>query len=263
MKLSRRSRFLLGSGFLFFLFWLALLVPYEYRYFFMLGVGFLELLIYWWVLEAWRSSRKLTRFFLLILPISFLFGFLLFAFLLPLSWWVKIAMALFFSVVNYVIILVENVFLYAVEKKTVPLYRAAYTVSLILLLFSSFLLFDGLFSYRAVFWINGIVVFLISFFLFWYHWWTVSIELDVHSWKGSQVMIWVPSLLMLELAVVISFWPLSLFLRSFYLTAVFYIMVGVLRMDWKDRLFRKVKIEYLWVGLGILMSLLFMTRWKG
>lgn len=263
MNLSKRGRFLVGSGGVFFLFWLALWLPYEYRYGSMLGIGFLEALIYWWVLRAGKPALGLSRFFLLVLPISFLFGFLLFVFLLPLNWWMKLIMALFFSVVNYVIFLVENVFLYAVEKKTVPLYRAAYTVSLIILLFSCFLLFDGLFSYRAVFWINGLVTFLISFLLFWYHWWTVNIELSDRFWKGRQVKIWVPSFLMLELAVVISFWPLSLFLASFYLTAVFYVSVGILRMDWKDRLFRKVKIEYLWVGLGILLSLFFMARWRG
>jgi len=263
MKLSKRGRFLVGSGILFVLFFLNLMVPFEYRYVCMAGVTGLLVLIYWWVLGALKLGDKITKVFLLILPLSFLWGFLLFAFLLPLSWWMKIAMALFFAVVNYVIVLVENVFLYAVLKKTVPLYRAAYTVSLILLLLSSFLLFDGLFSYQALFWVNGLVVFLISFLLFWYHRWTVSIELGGQSFKQSQTMIWVPSLMMLELAVVISFWPLSLFLRSFYLTAVFYVVVGVLRMDWKERLFRKVKIEYLWVGLGVLMSLVFMSRWRG
>jgi hypothetical protein len=263
MNLSKRGKFLLGSGGAFLLFWAALLLPYEYRYGFVGVVGVLESLIYWWVLGVFRKSLGWSRFFLLILPLSFLLGFLLFAFLLPLSWWMEILMALFFAVVNYVIFLVENVFLYAVEKKTVPLYRAAYTVSLILLLFSSFLLFDGLFSYRFPFFINGLLVFLFSFLLFWYHWWTVSIELSDQFWKNRQTRIWVPSLLMMELAVVLSFWPLSLFLASFYLTAVFYVIVGVLRMDWKDRLFRKVKMEYLWIGLGILLSLFFMARWRG
>ncbi len=263
MKLSKRGKFLLGSGILFVLFWLNLIVPFEYRYIFMFGVTLILVLVYWWVLGAWKSTKVMTRVFLLILPLFFFLGFLMFAFLLPLRWWMKIGMALFFAAVNYVIVLVENVFLYAVEKKTVPLYRAAYTVSLILLLLSSFLLFDGLFSYRALFWVNGLVVFAVSFLLFWYHWWTVSIELGTESFKLNKTAIWVPSLLMLELVVVISFWPMSLFLRSFYLTAVFYVIVGVLRMDWKERLFKKVKIEYLWVGLGILMSLVLMSRWRG
>lgn len=58
-------------------------------------------------------------------------------------------------------------FLVAIGYKTVP-YRAAYTVSLILTLLTSFFVFNSLFSFKLPFWGNMLATLVLGWLIFQY-----------------------------------------------------------------------------------------------
>ena len=125
--------------------------------------------------------------------------------------------------------LVENVFLVAIGFRTPPLYRAAYTVGLILLLLSSFFLFNSLFSFKFNYWLNMILVFIISAVIFLYIFFSVTIELpDDGKDKNIWYYVLVPSILTAEMALALSFWPTGIFKGSIYLVMIVYILSSLI-----------------------------------
>ena len=171
--------------------------------------------------------------------------------------------SLFFGIIAYIFFLVENVFLVAIGFKTVPLYRAAYTVSLIILLLSSFFMFDSLFSFRLNFLWNGLWVWVISVIVFLYQFWAIAIGLaDDGKNKNIKAYVLIPATLMAEVAMVLSFWPTGIFKGSVYLVTLIYLMSGLIQADIRDRLFKRTWLMYLWTGLAVIMAIILITRWR-
>jgi hypothetical protein len=76
-----------------------------------------------------------------------------------------------------------------------------------------------------------------------------------------KTYVWVPSILMAELAMVLSFWPTGIFKGSIYLVSVIYILSGLIQADLRDRLFRRVWLQYMWVGVAVVAAALLITKW--
>jgi hypothetical protein len=158
--------------------------------------------------------------------------------------------------------LVENVFLVAIGYKTVPLYRAAYTVSLMVTLLVSFLLFDDLFSFHLAFWGNMLVTIGLSFLIFNYQYWAIAIELpDDGKEKGRWPYILVPSLLLIEMVGILSFWPVGVFKGSVYLVAGIYVISGLIQAEIRDRLYRGVIRTSIYMSVAVVLAAILLTRW--
>ena len=158
--------------------------------------------------------------------------------------------------------LAENVFLVAIGYRTVPLYRAAYTVSLILLLLVSFFVFNSLFSFKLPFWGNMLATAFLGLLIFAYQYWAVAIELpDDGKEKGKWPYILVPTVFLAEFAGVLSFWPVGIFKGSIYLVAVIYAISGLLQAEIRDRLFRGVILSYGYIGVAIVLAAILATSW--
>jgi hypothetical protein len=192
------------------------------------------------------------------MPVAFFVGFALFVILLPQNLFLTFFYCVFFGFISYLIFLVENVFLVAIGSRTPPLYRAAYTVGLILLLLVSYFLFNSLFSFKLIYWLNALLVFIISAVIFIYIYFSVTIEL---ADDGKNQNIWhyvlVPSLLMSEMGLVLSFWPVGIFKASIYLVMVVYTLSGLLHAKLRDRLFKKTWLISSWVGVAIVLGIIF------
>ena len=159
--------------------------------------------------------------------------------------------------------LVENVFLVAIGARTPPLYRAAYTVGLILLILTSFFLFNSLFSFKLIYWLNMLFVFLISVIIFLYVYFSVTIELlDDGKNKNVWYYVSVPSLLMAEIALVLSFWPVGIFKGSIYLVMIVYVLSGLMHAEIRDRLFKKTWLVFVWVGVAMILGIV-LTGFSG
>lgn len=254
--MSKKLRYLISSllatvGFYFFL-----TLPYSsYYYGLMVGVV-LIIFCFWFGLGIVFDKSIYVRLMSVVMPVAFFVGFALFVTLLPQSFLLGLIYSIFFGLISYAMFLVENVFLVAIGFRTPPLYRAAYTVGLILLLISSFFLFDSLFSFKFIYWINMLLVFVISMIIFLYIFFSVTIEL---SDDGKDKNVWyyvlVPSLLMSEVALVLSFWPVGIFKGSIYLVMIVYILASLLHAELRERLFKKTWLILIWVGVAIVLGI--------
>ncbi|MDP4009437.1 MAG: hypothetical protein Q8P53_00430 [Candidatus Shapirobacteria bacterium] len=261
--MSKRLKYIISSlvaalGFFFFA-----SLPFESRYYGLLVGIVLMVFCFWFGLGIVFEESLYTRLMAVVLPVIFFIGFGLFIVLLPLNSLATLGISIFFGLISYVMFLVENVFLVSIGYRTPPLYRAAYTVSFIVLLLTSFFLFDSLFSFRFNYWINMPLIFIISGLIFLYHFYSVSIELaDDGKNKNIWAYVLIPSLLMSQLGLVFSFWPVGIFKGSIYLVSVIYVLCSLLQADVRDRLFRRTWLTYTWIGTAIILAIVLMVSWR-
>lgn len=255
--MSKKLRYLISSilatvGFYFFL-----TLPYDSHYYGLMVGVVLIIFCFWFGLGIVFDKSIYIRLMSVVLPVAFFIGFALFATLLPQNIFLTLIYSLFFGIISYSIFLVENVFLVAIGFRTPPLYRAAYTVGLILLLLSAFLLFDSLFSFNFNYWLDTILVFVLSAIIFLYIFFSVTIELTN---DGKDKNVWhyvlVPSLMMAEVALALSFWPVGVFKGSIYLVMMVYIIGGLLHAELRGRLFKRTWMMYVWVGVATVLGMI-------
>jgi len=243
-------------------FYLFLGLPYESRYYGLLTGIVLVTFCIWFGLGIIFEQTIFNRLMSAMLPVSFFVGFGLFVALLPLGVLQRVVVSVLFGVVIYVLFLVINVFLVAIGYRTVPLYRSAYTVSLIIMLVTCFFLFDTMLSFKFLFWGNGLVAMVVGIMIFLYQFWAVTIEFaDDGRSKNKKAFVLIPALILGELATVLSFWPVGVFKGSVYLVSVIYIMAGLLQADLRERLFRRVWRGFEWIGVAVLGAILVATKW--
>lgn len=227
----------------------------SYKYIFVLGV--LAYLLSLWAL--WEGMTKLKAVLLLILPTLFTMAVASFYFLLPVRWLTRLPVSLIFGLSFYSLMLSQNVFNVASER-TIPLYRAASTVSFLFTLITSFFLFNVVSGFDLPFYGNAFMVFLISFPLSLQMLWAIQME-DI----SLPILVYslIISLIMAEFALALSFWPVAPTIWSLSLSTVSYILVAIFTEFMRDRLNRQVALEYASVGLIILSFGFLVTVWGG
>ena len=257
--MSKRKRFvvtsfILSAGLLV----IANLVDLAVRYF---GIGVLSLLSV--VLTFWSLKEGLDHVEWLtipILPLLYVLSVALFYFLLPPNFLTLVAVIIVFAFGMYILLLTENIFSVAAIR-TIALLRAASSVAFLLTLTVGFLLFDVIFSFRLPFWLNGFLVFLAGLALSFQSLWSVELKesLDSKTHFFSLIL----ALTLGQLAMAISFWPVSVALASLFLTTACYVLLGLAQAEFSGRLFKKTVREYLLVGIGVFSTLLLTTKWGG
>ena len=261
--MSKRFRYFISSLFSALGFSMFISLPYDSRYFGLMVGVVLVVFCFWFGLGIIFDKSIYTRVMSVLLPVGFFTGFGLFGTLLPYNPVTAVIISILFGLVLYGMFLVENVFLVAIGFKTVPLYRAAYTVSLIFTLLTAFFMFDSLFSFKMSFWWNGLWALLISILVFLYQFWAIAIELpDDGQSKNIKTYVLIPSILMSELTIMFSFWPTGIFKGSVYLVSVIYLLSGLIQADIRDRLFRKTVLQFVWVGVAVVAASLLITKWR-
>jgi len=256
MLLSKRRKFILSSFLLTAGLSLIQFGGISSRY---AAIGFLSLLTIpltlWSLKEALKGPVWLLSW---ILPLFFTAGVGLFYFLLPGSLLTAIPVLIIYFLGIYALLLSENIFAVAAIR-TIQLFRSASAAAFLLTLFTVFLLYDTVFSFRLAFYSNALLVFLISFFLFLNGIWSVNLEDKING----QILLYslVLSLGMGEIALILSFWPTAITLGSLFLTSLVYVSLGTVQAKLSERLFRKTVKEYLTVGLVVLIILLAYTSW--
>ena len=262
LTMSKRIKYFISSLIGALTFYLYLGLPVESKYYGLILMLVIVVFCFWFGLGIIFEGSFETRIMPVLLPILWTMGFGLFSVLLPLNWLNILLITIFFGVILYIIFLVENIFLVAIGYRTVPLYRAAYTVSLILVLLISFFVFDSLFSFKFPFWGNMLGTIIMGLLIFSYQYWAVAIELpDDGKEKGKWPYILVPTLILTELAGILSFWPVGIFKGSIYLVAAIYVITGLLQAEIRDRLFRGVVLSYSYIGVAVILAIILVTKW--
>jgi len=193
-----------------------------------------------------------------ILPTLFTVGVGFFYFLLPASLLTVLPITFVYLIGLYTLFLSENIFAVAAIR-TIQLFRSATAVSFLLTLVISFFLYDTILSFRLPFYLNGLLIFLITFLLFLHGCWSVILAEKINSkiFLFSGLI----SLGIGETAVILSFWPTGTTLAALFLTSLVYTSLGIAQAYLTDRLFKRTINEYLLVGFSVLLIVLFYTKW--
>lgn len=255
-KLTKRRRFVLSSMLL----TLGLLVIHtssvSNRYVQICVLSLFSMVLTFWSLDIPIKSR--LWFLSWILPFLFTGSVSFFYFLLPASLLSLVPVLAVYLVGMYVLLLSENIF-FVTSIRTIQLYRSATAVSFLFTLLTAFLLFDTILSFRLVYYYNFGLVYIFSFLLLLHACWTAKLEEGVSRrlLNYSLVLAWCVG----SVALIISFWPVTISQGSLLMTAIMYVLVGLTQSKLNDRLFKKVVREYAIVGLIVLIVTIFSTRW--
>ncbi|MBI2593310.1 hypothetical protein HYW44_01545 [Candidatus Daviesbacteria bacterium] len=225
------------------------------RYYLVVVLGGLSYILI--LVSLWKGMTKTKAVLLLILPTFYIVAFPGFYFLFKyVRWLTRLPAALFFGVSLYWLILSQNILNVAADR-AIPLYRAASTANFVYTIFSFILIVSIVFSLNLDFYFNGLSVALISFPLSLQSLW--SIKMDK---MDSQIVIYsfVISLILGESAVALSFWPQSSLVTALYVNSIYYIFLGILSEYLRDRLKKRVIIEYGQIGFGLMVIIFFLTN---
>lgn len=234
------------------------LVNFNLRFRFIAGLGILAYFLSLWSL--WEGLNKTKSIILMILPTFFTVAVASFYFLLPVRWLTRLPVAVFFGLLFYLLLLAQNVFNVAAIR-TIPLYRAASTASFLFTLLSAFFIYNVIYALNLLFLWNGVVVSLISFPLILQSLWTIAMEdrVSVSIILQSAIL----SLILGELGLAFSFWPMPTTIWSLALSSSMYILVGLTTQVLRDRVNRRVVWEYLGIGAVVLVVSFLTTSWTG
>lgn len=246
--------FILTIGFL-----ATQLVDLSLRYWVILVLGVIS---YFFSALILKEDLKKIGWLLVLLPIvCYVVAFSLFYFLLPTNILIRILILVLFGIGAYAVLLTENIFSVVSGFQTIQLLRAAQAVGFLITLITAFFGYNTVFSYKSFTWWNGLFVFLISWPLIISSLWSISLEVVISAKLISYSFIL--SLIMGEIALFISFWPLTITTSSLFLISFLYVVLGIGQSYFAGRLFKNTLSEYLQVGVIIFIITLFLTHWRG
>lgn len=193
-----------------------------------------------------------------ILPFLYTVSFGLFYLLIPSRFLSRFILTLFYGLGLYSLYLTQNIF--AVSSiRTINLLRSARIISFILTIIVLFFLLNVTFSFYLPFYVLAllvfVVVFLLSFQLFW------NYSLDLSMLREILIYSFANSLVIGELSIILTVWPASKTVYSIFLVGMFYVYSGLSHFWLERRLFKGILWEYVWVGFLSILILLFFSRW--
>jgi hypothetical protein len=212
--------------------------------------------------SLWEGISRQKAIVLLILPTLFAISIPSYYYLSPMNWWVKVPLTplvIPYGLSFYSLLLSQNVFNVA-SIRTIPLYRAASTVAFLFTLLTAFLLFNVIFSFSMLYIFNGIAVFLVCFPLILQMIWSINME------NIDAMVVWyslVLSLIMGEIGLALSFWPINGGTFSLILSPTLYVLMGITTHLLKDRLQTSVVWEYVVIAMTVFFIAFIFTSWTG
>ncbi len=219
-------------------------------------IGTVYILTYLSILEGIEKWELLMLF---IMPVLFTVCYYLFYFLFPVRWITRVPFVSIYAISIYAILLTANIFNVGVEK-SLRLYKAAYSVNYFYQTFIAFLAFNILFSLRSYFFVNALGTLLIIFPLSLQLLWTIRLRLTI----DRDILLFTAfiSIILAELAFLISFLPLKTSVASLTLTGCYYTASGLVSAFIDNRLFRNTIREYIMVFVFVtVVALMTLGGW--
>lgn len=233
------------------------LVPFYLTYRFIVGLALLSFILSVWAL--WEGLNSLKAIILMILPTAFTLAVGSYYFLLPVRWLTRLPVAFAFGLVFYTLLLSQNVFNVA-SIRTIPLYRVASTTVFVLTLITAYMLFNVVFSLNLFFVWNGLAVFLISFPLILQVIWSLDMEGLTGFILVCSVVL---ALIISEMAIALSFWPIAKPMSSLIISTGLYVTLGIATHTLKERITKVDVWQFLGWGLGVFLIAVLTTSWTG
>lgn len=205
-----------------------------------------------------EDINNIEWFVLFVLPIYLLVSLLLFYYLLPMRWLTRLPFLLVLSIGAYAAMLSVNIFNVGVEK-SLPLYRAAFSVSNFLSLLTFFLLFTVLYSFRLHFLLNGFFALIISWPLLFHNLWSANPKavLEERIYKYATIN----SLMLCFVVLVLNFMPIKTNIYALYTVGTVYLISGLTQEIITDTVFKERVREYLIVFAVLTVMILLTASW--
>ena len=254
--MSKRTRFVITSLILSFGF-IGVQFLNDQNRFWAIGIlGLLTFTLFLWSLfeSLGRNMTLLT----LVLPVMYTLGVGFFWFLLPANIFARIPIVLFYGIGIYILCLTANIYSVA-SVRTIALLRAARGVGFVLTLVASFLVFDAILSIRTEIYYLVTAVFVLSFPLYLQGFWSMVLDKE-YSGELMKLSL-ISSLITAELSAALYFWPTTIVVGSLFLTASFYMLLGLGQAKLEERLFKSTIREHLLVGALIFAAMFIATHW--
>lgn len=238
----------------------------------LLGIQYLALEFRYWAISiffivsyfvsAWSLSDDLQPYeWLTVVPFPALYAVSVswFYFLLPESLLSKVILLAVFGVGMYALFLTSNI--YSVAKgRTIQLLHAAHAVALLFTLVTSLLFTNTIFGLRLPFYMNGLLVGVIHFPLILMSLW--SVNLGDYVSKEILVLSGIISLFLVEMGLIFSFFPFSVWNIALFIMAFIYVSLGILHSFLQERLFESTLREYSLVAGFVLIMFLILFPYK-
>ncbi len=213
------------------------------------------------ILLIWSNKKDIGENFswaIFILPFFYSLAFGLFYFLIPARFLTRIFSTLFYAVGLYSLFLAENIFIVA-SARTIALLSSAQTVSFIISIISFFFLSNIVFSFHLSIIPTVLALFPFTFFLILFCLWTITLEKLIRNYVLWSLTL---TLGLMEIALLLWFWPSNPTLIAIFLTGVFYTTVGLSQVWLSKRLFKGVMWEYLWMVFIVFSVFILFTSWR-
>jgi len=255
--MRRREKFVIAAIVLSLGLWSIQLVQLEFRY---LAVAIFAIATY--LVSAWSLSEDLQKFeWITILPFPAVYAaaVALFYFLLPAGFLSRFFSLGLFGVGMYALLLSANIFSVA-KGRTIQLVHAANAIALLFTLLTSLLLTNTIFSLRMPFYWNALLVGLSHVPLIFMSIWSITLDQQVS--KQLLSLTGILTLIIVELAIVFSFFPLSVWNVALLIMAFLYIGLGLFHNYVRGVLFTNTLTEYSLVASLTIVLFFFLFPWK-
>jgi len=221
-------------------------------------LSFLTVLLLFLILKD-DVAKKSHLLPILILPFFFTLSFSLFYSLIPARLLTRVLLTGVFAFGAYSLFLTENIFAIS-SLRTINLLRSARIVAFVITIFVLFFLFNIIFSLRLPLYITPFIVAVISFLMAAQFLWSYS---ESREGGGREVYIFSTgvALMMGQLALVLTLWPVTPAIYAIFLTGIFYTYSGLANAWLERRLFKGILWEYIWVGALSVLFLLIFSNW--
>lgn len=249
--MRRREKFVISTFLLSLAFFALQYVSIEWKYWGVAGLGVLTYLAASWALSDDLQLHE--RFTIIPLPTLFALSVSFFYFLLPTNLLSRSLVLFLFGLGLYALFLTCNIFSVA-KGRTIQLLYAAHAIGFLIVLLTSLLFTNTIFSLKLPFWGNGLLIGLVHYPLVFSSLWSVNLE-DFIA-KDLLVYSLLISLFMAEFAMLLSLLPISLWNASLFITGLIYLTLGILHSFLRGRLFKSTITEY--SLMGILLAILFL-----
>lgn len=216
---------------------------------------FSDLFLFWAIRKDLKNNVSPQVF---ILPFLYSLSFGLFSFLTPARILIRLIMTTLYAIGLYSVFLSENIFIVA-SIKTIQLLNSARIVSLVISLIAYFFLANTTFSLRLNLPVTASIIGVFSLLFVIHAIWTYTLENSLikdFDWTG------IICLCLLELTIMLWFWPTTPTVVALFLTSMWYVLVGLSHVWLDKRLFRNVLWEYVWVAVIGFLVLVAFTRWQ-
>lgn len=193
-----------------------------------------------------------------ILPFFFSLAFGLFYLIVPARMLTRIIMTTLYAVGLYSLFLSQNIFTVS-SIRTIALVSGARTVSFSLTLLAYSFLSNVIFTFHFNIFLTLVLVFAYTFPLVMQSLWVYTLEKSI---KTNIFWVFFISFCLLQVTLLLWFWPSTPTIIALFLSGIFYTLIGLTHVWFEKRLFRSVILEYAWVTFIAFAALVLFTPWN-